>query len=189
MTMTMIAALLVAALAIAFVAYPLLRRSTAAGSYTTRDDELDQLLAAREGAYRAIRDLDFDYQTGKLAEEDYRQLRAKYAARAVSVMQALDQRDEEGEGLALDTVLEQEILEARRKIARPAAQTTHQADVLTCPECGRERAPEDRFCAGCGASLAQLCPDCGAPFDEGDRFCARCGARLAPEHEPTPSGS
>jgi len=190
MTTIILAALLVAALAIAYVAYPLIQQRTASESYSAAyDDEWDQLLTAREGAYRAIRDLDFDYQAGKLDEDDYHQLRAKYATQAVSIMQALDQRGQEaGDNMALDALLEQEILEARRGMRRPDARATSQPGVLTCPECGREVAAEDRFCAGCGASLPRVCPDCGAPFDEGDHFCARCGARLVPTTEPTSPG-
>ena len=38
----------------------------------------------------ALRELDFDFETGKLSKEDYKSLRDRYEAQAVSVMKDLD---------------------------------------------------------------------------------------------------
>lgn len=46
----------------------------------------------REAALDALRELEFEFQTGKLTREDYLPLRAKYAAEAIAA------RDELGEG-------------------------------------------------------------------------------------------
>ncbi len=76
---------------------------------------------------------------------------------------------------------------ARR--SRGKAKGRHQASVAraeaggtrACPSCGSARAPEDRFCAGCGVALDNRCPACGAAHEDDDRFCAACGLALAAE--------
>jgi hypothetical protein len=51
---------------------------------------------------------------------------------------------------------------------------------VTCARCGRPGRAEDRFCRGCGASLAAApCPACGAArLEASDRFCGVCGAPM-----------
>src|SRR3984957_7432425 len=46
--------------------------------------------------------------------------------------------------------------------------------------CQTENREGRRFCASCGAALAQAC-ECGYVNDELDRFCGGCGRRLEPE--------
>jgi class 3 adenylate cyclase len=49
---------------------------------------------------------------------------------------------------------------------------------LTCPNCSRAAGTEDKFCAGCGASLAPSCLQCGRRAAPEAAFCTGCGARL-----------
>ena len=49
----------------------------------------------------------------------------------------------------------------------------------TCPSCGRENAPEQKFCGECGAQLGAVCPACQAPNPPENKFCGECGAPLA----------
>ena len=51
---------------------------------------LNDLLAQRDGVYATLRDLDLDYQLGKLDAVDYQALREKYLARASVLLQQLD---------------------------------------------------------------------------------------------------
>lgn len=46
----------------------------------------------RDEALAAIRDADFDFQTGKLSEADYRELRSRLDRRALEALEALDPR-------------------------------------------------------------------------------------------------
>lgn len=46
----------------------------------------------RDEALASIRDADFDFQTGKLSETDYRELRARLDRRALEALEALDPR-------------------------------------------------------------------------------------------------
>ena len=57
---------------------------------------------------------------------------------------------------------------------------------MSCPSCGSETRPGQKFCAECGSPLARSCPSCGAPYEEGQKFCAECGSALAAEPAPMP---
>lgn len=56
------------------------------GDITTRE-----LREEKRRVLRAINELQFDYEMGKLSDADYRSVRELYEARAIEVMRALDQ--------------------------------------------------------------------------------------------------
>jgi ribosomal protein L40E len=153
-------AILIAILAIAAISislYPLFeleRRPAPAGA--TIDPTLENLLSAREATYSAIKDLEADHAMGKLSDADYGNLRAKYEAKALSILQKLD-------------------------AAQVNAQHTSRAaaPVGTCPQCGSNVVAGARFCRHCGASVAPVCATCGAPVTADAKFCRRCGSPVA----------
>ncbi len=49
------------------------------------------LLARKDAAFSALKDLEFDYRTRKLSPEDYEELRAVYRVEAAEILKALDQ--------------------------------------------------------------------------------------------------
>jgi hypothetical protein len=51
------------------------------------------LEAAKEAKYREIRDAELDYRTGKLAEEDWRQLDGALRADALELLRRIDELD------------------------------------------------------------------------------------------------
>ncbi|HSG13966.1 MAG TPA: adenylate/guanylate cyclase domain-containing protein, partial [Gaiellaceae bacterium] len=55
---------------------------------------------------------------------------------------------------------------------------------MTCPSCGSETRPGQKFCAECGTPLALACPSCGAPHEPGNKFCAECGTALTAQAAP-----
>ena len=52
--------------------------------------ELQDLMAEKETIYAAIQELDFDFKSGKLSEEDHAGLRARQEERAAAVLQQID---------------------------------------------------------------------------------------------------
>jgi hypothetical protein len=60
--------------------------------------ELQELLAEKQTLYAAIKEIEFDYQAGKLAIEDYQQTRRSYEVRAVALLEAIDRLTESGGG-------------------------------------------------------------------------------------------
>ena len=76
------------------------------------------LIEQRDMVYEAIRELDFDYRMGKVEADDYRQTRARYTARAVEFMKALDNAAAESPddpAESLDDQIEREIAAIRKK--------------------------------------------------------------------------
>ena len=55
------------------------------------NQQLENLLFEREAALLAIRDLQFDHQMGKLSDEDFTQLDARYRAHALQILRQLDE--------------------------------------------------------------------------------------------------
>ena len=176
--MFIVLAILLVIAALAAVAYPVIRRTAAAGPETTSAQEtLDELLAQREAGMQALRELNFDHRVGKITDEDFVAFEASLKRNAANTLRALDQWEAEADDV-LDQTLEREIA------ARRAALST---GTIPCPSCGRPASAADKFCASCGASLAEArpvatpantCPKCGRAVEPGDRFCAGCGQSL-----------
>jgi hypothetical protein len=120
-----------AAVAVALLlAAPLLRRdarlapSAGAGDAVRRE---------RDALYESIRDLDHDFETGKLSREDHDQMREELRLRAVALLEQ----------------------ERRERAAAPEPAPTPPASAATsCPACGAPAARDARFCAQCGRALA-----------------------------------
>lgn len=75
-------------IAASFVVWPLIigRES----SHRKTPSQLEKLQAEREAVLIAIRDLDFDYQTGKLIEQDYTTQRESLVQRGVELLKQID---------------------------------------------------------------------------------------------------
>ncbi len=65
------------------------------------------LLARKEAAFSALKELEFDYRTRKLSPEDYAELRAVYRVEAAEVLKALDQGATPSRDL--DTLIDAEV--------------------------------------------------------------------------------
>ena len=108
-------------------------------------DAIERLALQKETLYTAIRDLDFDHQTGKVDAEDHAELRRQMEAEAADILRRLDLADPLAD---LDFVAEQEILAYRQK-----EDTAVLASEDTCPACGTALAAEATYCPICGHSL------------------------------------
>lgn len=56
-----------------------------------QDQRLQMLIDERTRHLRAIKEIEFDYDTGKISENDYRQLRGRHELGAAAAMRALDE--------------------------------------------------------------------------------------------------
>jgi class 3 adenylate cyclase len=50
---------------------------------------------------------------------------------------------------------------------------------VSCPSCGAQNAPGQKFCGECGAALTGVCASCGTQNPPGQKFCGECGAAMA----------
>jgi hypothetical protein len=86
---------LLAAAAVVVVALPFLRRpGLAAAEDTLADDattrEQIELAEERDRTLAALKELEFDHRTGKVSDEDYRELVGPLRRRAAEALRALD---------------------------------------------------------------------------------------------------
>lgn len=105
---------------------PLRLRGTAGAD--APEAELSLARREREALYEAIRDLDHDFETGKVAAEDHARLGDELRGRAAALLAE----------------------ERARTAAVPAASEPRRTG---CVACGAAADPSHRFCAQCGAAL------------------------------------
>lgn len=116
------------------------------------DSALERLNAKKEGAYAAIRELEFDLNMGKLSEEDFQVLKQQYLQEAAGYMKEIDElKTHQTEnsifsGPDIERKIEPEAAPARMR------KSTSEKD-LYCSVCGQKASFEDNFCGGCGKSL------------------------------------
>jgi hypothetical protein len=120
----------------------------------------------RERAVEALREIEFDRETGKLSDVDYAELKAEYTQEAIAAMRA-----EESAAAALA---------APAGDAAEAAVLAYRRRVRECARCGPRPEPDASYCSSCGTYLPGRCGHCGADVTEpGAAFCVGCGHALA----------
>lgn len=138
MTFTVGAVLLVMAVVL-FILQPVLTGRQA--SLRREEDEMTEAEATRRVKLLALRDVEYDYATGKLDDADYGRLRRELSAEALAALEEVER--EHGRSTAETDELEAEVARVRRGLAAGT----------TCSGCGRVNPPGSRFCAACGARL------------------------------------
>jgi hypothetical protein len=123
--------------------------------------------ARERAAVDALREIEFDRATGKLADGDYAALKARYTAEAVAALRA-------GSAASARQVDESDVEAAIRRAKE--ARAAHPA----CPVHGPRPEDDALYCSDCGRFLGGACAHCGATsLAPGARFCEHCGHRLA----------
>ena len=150
MTIYVAAILIVAAVAL-FVAAPLtegfLRRQRPGND----EFEVERLEHTRALAVQALRELEFDFEMGKIDHADYQSLHESLERRALSAMASLEAARTENYATAMRPG-------ARRvKPAAAAGAVPATAGPIRpanfCPHCGTRAGGIQNFCAECGAAL------------------------------------
>jgi len=154
-------------LTIPFVINPFQRKQGLAHSATTNKDA--NLKEERRMVLSALRDLEFDYQTGKVSQEDHTHLKNLLLAKAAQLMIADEKADE-----ALENLIQKHRLSRR-------------SSPSNCSGCQHPINPTDRFCPACGMPLEQNCPACGSEVASGARYCSSCGVALEPQADAHPA--
>jgi hypothetical protein len=103
-------------------------------------EPLDPEETPRGIALAALKEIDFDRETGKLSESDYQFLKARYTARALEALRAEESRSSE------------DVVEAA-VAARRAARTADAGPGPRCSSCGPRPEPDAIYCSSCGVRL------------------------------------
>ena len=112
------------------------------------ESEWDHLLNQKAAVYDNLKDLEFEYKMGRLADPDFQQLRAAYKDEAVEILKSLDQLKIYKN---LDAEIEKEI--SLRRSALFGSKLKNGNGPARCPACGAKTPSGKKFCADCGARL------------------------------------
>jgi hypothetical protein len=99
----------------------------------------------RASVYSAIRDLDDDFDTGKISREDHDVMMKELRARAAELLR------------------EERSAKQVQPQPRPETATPQGAPPSFCSQCGEALAPNARFCAQCGERLQPAAAGSGTP--------------------------
>jgi hypothetical protein len=138
----------------------------------TVEEPVEQEETAKGVALLALKEIEFDRETGKLSDADYQDLKEKYTAIALEAL-----RVEEGQGVPDDV----EAMIARRVRAFRSAAATVPPGTPACPSCGPRPESDAVYCSTCGSKLPvpANCAHCGTALSSDSRFCEGCGSRVA----------
>ena len=134
-------------------------------------------------ALTALKEIEFDRETGKLSEQDYQLLKSKYTAAALEAL-----REDSG-ATAPEQVSDgvESMVAARVRALRFASNSTPSdapvqsaSSAPVCSSCGPRPEPDAVFCSTCGRRLAVAagCAGCGGVLPPDTTFCERCGRRV-----------
>lgn len=111
---------------------------------------LATLEARKEQLYAALRELEFDRDLGKVAAEDFNELRPRLEADALTVLRELEELTGESGRADPLQILESEVRVARAALGEPP--------LVRCASCGAEQGSAHQFCPQCGARLTKPRP-------------------------------
>ena len=132
-------------LAVPFVAGPFLpkKRLGTAQQARRKAGKPEHENNERRDVFAALRDLEFDHQTGKVTDGDFKQLQAQLMVEAATIIQ-------EEQAAKTTAVAQDQELEVRLRARRES-----QGAAGFCSHCGRRLQVEDKFCPKCGKPLCE----------------------------------
>jgi hypothetical protein len=175
-----LAAVLVGIAVLWLVLQPLIRPRA---SRSLPFEPLDPEETPKGVALAALKEIEFDRETGKLSDDDYESLKAKYTAEALEALRA-----EQSEAVSndIEALIAAKVRSLRSAPATTPLDTTPPVFNLSdsgpaCSTCGPRPEPDAVFCSTCGRGLTArvLCDRCGAGLVPESRFCEACGRPVA----------
>lgn len=171
-----IAAALVALAAVALIIGPLTRPGQGAALGADEPEDLEE--TPKGVALAALREIEFDRETGKLSDSDYAALKSKYTAEALAILRGESDTGGAPAGPPSPGPASGDSGDAVEALIADRVRTL-QASPIRCRACGPRPESDALFCSSCGRSLTiGGCAGCGAPLVPGSRFCEGCGAAV-----------
>jgi len=163
------------------VLHPLLRPGI---GETHTFEPLDPEETPKGVALAALKEIEFDRETGKLSDADYEFLRSRYTAAAVEAL-----RDERGSGPNdIEALIDARV----RSLGSNAGATSldnlaplppppNSTSPPSCDRCGPRPEPDAVYCSSCGqrVGLHSACDRCRAGLSLGSKYCEMCGREVA----------
>jgi len=113
--------------AVVFVMWPLFFAGDSDAIEALPENGDESLQRKKVAALAAIKEAEFDQRTGKLSDEDFAALNARYKAQALEAIAALEKRSAD--------------------VRAPSG------TIKFCPNCGTKAVSGGKFCSGCGRAI------------------------------------
>lgn len=175
--------LLFIVLAIAFTAWmtvwmvlPFARSRHRQINYEMLDEELRQiesLVSRKVALVQALRDIEYDFKTNKISQEDYQRFKTSCERQAVGVMRRLDELHGGTDDWdpVIDEAIEQRLEGVTDDVvegdldSESARWSDEEAGELVCQSCDVGLDAGDRFCSQCGEPVDDASPKLGTSDD------------------------
>ena len=112
-----------------------------------------ELEREKQALLKALKELDFDHQMGKVSDKDFADISSTYRARAIRVMRQLDDA-----GRDYEAMIAKEVAERAKKStvdSPPSTAVAPAADPTRCPKCATKNDSDAEFCKKCGGKLVR----------------------------------
>ena len=131
-------------------------------------------------ALTALKEIEFDKETGKLSDADYEFLKGKYTAAALD---ALRHEPEKGASDDIEAMIAAKVRALRSASAAIPSDTSTlpPGSNPVCTTCGPRPETDAIFCSSCGRRLSSrsVCDRCGAALSADSKYCESCGRQVA----------
>ena len=150
--MTIFLSLILTAVTFAFVFFPFFKHKVQVAG-ADEDEKLEELRSERDTTYSMLKELEFDYQSGILTEDDYKELEARYKRKAISTLRDIDSTARGDATEDEPDEIEKQVQQLRKSKGKPSGRTSQAMTKKFCSQCREEVNEKDKFCASCGANL------------------------------------
>lgn len=174
--LTFLLAVLLGFAALAYVLWPVMKPGPA--PVIVEDDRLTDLVHRKDAVLRAIKDLEFDYQVGKLSADDYRLFDERLRRQAVGLLQQLEQVAPLSANLADELEVDIARLRKTRDRVAPAPAVPHAQQPVGAVLAAQPAVVTVAATAALPGAT-KYCTNCGNPLQPNHKFCANCGAAAA----------
>ncbi len=174
--LTVVAALLLTTAAVAYVTWPLVQQT--AGPDIIEDDRLTELIARKDATLIALKELEFDHDTGKLSEDDFQRMETGLRRQAIGYIKAIEKQAPES--AQMEERIEAEISSLRKTVDMTQGQFVAPAPAVLTPS-AQTVAPTAPVSQTTTAQASTATMQAVAEAEV--RFCTNCGHRLSPMHK------
>ncbi|MFC1954642.1 c-type cytochrome biogenesis protein CcmI [Chloroflexota bacterium] len=119
--MNIVIALLLTIISFTFIAYPLFRRKKVSPE-TTDCERYRELSARLDTTFAMQKDLEFDFQSGILSEEEYNNLKEEYRRKAMTLLEDADSLESDSE---MGEKIEEQVQVLRQSIREESSSIKH----------------------------------------------------------------
>jgi hypothetical protein len=180
--MTILVSLAMVTVVFGVVVYPFWRKRLKP-AVVPENEKLRELQSKRDTSYSMLKELEFDYASGILTEEDYRDLETRYKKKAITVLKEIDILDKSN---PVEDEIEKRVMQLRQKrtgdddiekqIEKKVRRLRRRQETSAAVEDKLEAQVQELR-----QSRSAFCTQCGTKAREIDRFCGSCGSELYPK--------